>query len=830
MRPHYGSRGRRLGGSKRGRDDELRREFQRKQRRKTVHQRESEKKKKKAAAAAPAKKVRFKRTRSPDKSRGPKRAKASPPEPKKPAPRSAMTRQVKQEFLEKTGEWTPRRAGGSLKDRRRQARPTGQGDSVADFGREQAGKRREKYMARRFSKAAREVKLTRRRANARSRIQQHASAGLGQPKDSSVSFEEELLRQAPPEKGLRLRGGANEPPSDPRLQSGDTSDARHAQITADIASTPIQVRDTSAISIDRDADVTEEPVDVATMPPLEDEPNPTGAREPPRMTAVESPQPVPPDLPTLDTADNPVDEPPTEPPPTEPVEEPPAPQMTSSMADEPIQTNPWDTADVIQDVVGPDPVEPHISSADAGASALLNRINANHPDTQAQGDLSQALALRTQRQAAARAADVPDPQMPTQPGGSLPSAAMQAQMDADSQAANLATFAHISALNNLPMPSGVSTMNTAVPPLPPQPTSRPAPTGSNASNFGMGRPGSRTQPIDLRPGGRQAPIDLTRMRPSVDLTRPGFQADPIEVKADTDVSMPDAPPKITLPDDWGKPKPDYMLPDKWPPEPPKMDVDSPVKPPRLHAASHSAFAPEIKPPDRPPLQAASGSAFEPVKDEPMPDPGFQQPQLHEASAAANQPMPEVDMPPDPDEPPPPPSPRGGAMVPYRGDRREGREPYGRGGGRFGQLSGQQGGQQAQQQAPIVVMGGQGAAATAAAAPRGGGGVAVAPQIIVQKAKAKPKKKKQSGITQARKRYTAKRKAKLAELRSQKAKKVKEFNSRTKKMPKAARDKARREFKAKVNAQFKQLSKRFPTARGVQDTRALATMTKQLDTL
>ena len=530
MRPHYGSRGRRLGGSKRGRD-ELRREFQRKQRRKTVHQRESEKKKKKAAAAAPAKKVRFKRTRSPDKSRGPKRAKASPPEPKKPAPRSAMTRQVKQEFLEKTGEWTPRRAGGSLKDRRRQARPTGQGDSVADFGREQAGKRREKYMARRFSKAAREVKLTRRRANARSRIQQHASAGLGQPKDSSVSFEEELLRQAPPEKGLRLRGGANEPPSDPRLQSGDTSDARHAQITADIASTPIQVRDTSAISIDRDADVTEEPVDVATMPPLEDEPNPTGAREPPRMTAVESPQPVPPDLPTLDTADNPVDQPPTEPPPTEPVEEPPAPQMTSSMADEPIQTNPWDTADVIQDVVGPDPVEPHISSADAGASALLNRINANHPDTQAerprsptnpyfqrrsiplmldrdphQGDLSQALALRTQRQAAARAADVPDPQMPTQPGGSLPSAAMQAQMDADSQAANLATFAHISALNNLPMPSGVSTMNTAVPPLPPNQRAGPhLPVQTRATSVWAGpAPGRSRLTCDL--GGGRLPL------------------------------------------------------------------------------------------------------------------------------------------------------------------------------------------------------------------------------------------------------------------------------------------------------------------------------------
>ena len=110
---------------------------------------------------------------------------------------------------------------------------------MEDYGREQAGGRRQRYLAR-HGKAAREEKLTRRRAklrsasqyrqkvaagakaqlqgrasdpfaappaNARSRIQQHAAAGLGQPKDSSVSFEEGLMRQAPPEKGLRLRGG-----------------------------------------------------------------------------------------------------------------------------------------------------------------------------------------------------------------------------------------------------------------------------------------------------------------------------------------------------------------------------------------------------------------------------------------------------------------------------------------------------------------------------------------------------------------------------------------------------------------------------------------------
>ena len=53
-----------------------------------------------------------------------------------------MTRQVKQEFLEKTGEWTqaPRRAGGPLKDRRRQAKVISKhGASMADYGREHAG-------------------------------------------------------------------------------------------------------------------------------------------------------------------------------------------------------------------------------------------------------------------------------------------------------------------------------------------------------------------------------------------------------------------------------------------------------------------------------------------------------------------------------------------------------------------------------------------------------------------------------------------------------------------------------------------------------------------
>ena len=99
-----------------------------------------------------------------------------------------------------------------------------------------------------------------------------------------------------------------------------------------------------------------------------------------------------------------------------------------------------------------------------------------------------------------------------------------------------------------------------------------------------------------------------------------------------------------------------------------------------------------------------------------------------------------------------------------------------------------------------------------------------------KPKAKPKKKAQTGVTSARKRYTSKRKAKLAELRSAKAKKIREFNSKTKKMPKAARDKARRDFKAKVNQQYKQLTNRFPTARGIKDVGTLNKLYKQVEAM
>ena len=79
-----------------------------------------------------------------------------------------------------------------------------------------------------------------------------------------------------------------------------------------------------------------------------------------------------------------------------------------------------------------------------------------------------------------------------------------------------------------------------------------------------------------------------------------------------------------------------------------------------------------------------------------------------------------------------------------------------------------------------------------------------------------KKKKQSGITAAKKRYTDKRKVKMGELRALKSKRIREHNAKTKKLPKSERDKQRKAFKAKVNQQYKEVGKRFPTARGLKD--------------
>lgn len=151
--------------------------------------------------------------------------------------------------------------------------------------------------------------------------------------------------------------------------------------------------------------------------------------------------------------------------------------------------------------------------------------------------------------------------------------------------------------------------------------------------------------------------------------------------------------------------------------------------------------------------------------------------------------------------------------------------------------------------PIVVQGGHGGGGASAGGSSSSGGAAAGggpgggrdmSRTVEALAKAvkgarkgdKPAKKAKApgtkGITQARRSYTDKRKSKIAELRSLKGKRIREYNQRTKKMPKAERDKARREFKKKVEAQFKEAQQRFPTARGLKSVGAIRELIRKLD--
>ena len=85
-----------------------------------------------------------------------------------------------------------------------------------------------------------------------------------------------------------------------------------------------------------------------------------------------------------------------------------------------------------------------------------------------------------------------------------------------------------------------------------------------------------------------------------------------------------------------------------------------------------------------------------------------------------------------------------------------------------------------------------------------------------KAKAVAAKARKSGISAARKRYTDARKTKLASLRAHCDKLVREHKAKTKKMPKKERDALRREFRKKVDSQYKEQVKKYPPARGMKD--------------
>ena len=92
--------------------------------------------------------------------------------------------------------------------------------------------------------------------------------------------------------------------------------------------------------------------------------------------------------------------------------------------------------------------------------------------------------------------------------------------------------------------------------------------------------------------------------------------------------------------------------------------------------------------------------------------------------------------------------------------------------------------------------------------------------MATKPKKKPKKK-QSGITAAKKRYTDKRNVKLG-------RRLREHATKTKKLPKSERAKQRKAFKEKVNQQFKEVTKRFPTARGLKDLQTVRGLIDKID--
>ena len=130
-------------------------------------------------------------------------------------------------------------------------------------------------------------------------------------------------------------------------------------------------------------------------------------------------------------------------------------------------------------------------------------------------------------------------------------------------------------------------------------------------------------------------------------------------------------------------------------------------------------------------------------------------------------------------------------------------------------------------APGAAGGGGGGAAGAAAAAAASGAAGAG---AVRKPEKKKAKRKASGITKAKKRYTDQRKIKMAEMRSLKAKRLREFAARTKKMPKKQRDDARKEFKSKANARYREMVAKFPPARGLRDLQSVLGLISKLETV
>jgi transposase len=109
-------------------------------------------------------------------------------------------------------------------------------------------------------------------------------------------------------------------------------------------------------------------------------------------------------------------------------------------------------------------------------------------------------------------------------------------------------------------------------------------------------------------------------------------------------------------------------------------------------------------------------------------------------------------------------------------------------------------------------------------------VVEAVKAIAESVKGSKAKKSEKGISVARRTYTDRRKTKIAELRALKSKRIREFAARTKKLPASERDKQRREFKKKVESQFREMQTRFPTARGLKSVATIRELIRKLQSL
>ena len=71
---------------------------------------------------------------------------------------------------------------------------------------------------------------------------------------------------------------------------------------------------------------------------------------------------------------------------------------------------------------------------------------------------------------------------------------------------------------------------------------------------------------------------------------------------------------------------------------------------------------------------------------------------------------------------------------------------------------------------------------------------------------------------------------MAEMRSLKAKRIREFATKTKKLGKKQRAQARKEFKKKVDSHYKAIVTKFPPSRGLRDLATVLQLIKKLESV